>query len=66
VRSETLTFLTQAGIDAIDPLPALQAVIASGVNPYPETDPHPNASGYGAVARAVATRLRHDGFGGSP
>jgi len=66
VRSETLTFLNQAGIDAIDPLPALQAVIASGINPYPETDPHPMAPGYEALARAVATRLRHDGFGGSP
>lgn len=66
VRSETFTFLSRAGIDAIDPLPALQAVVASGINPYPETDPHPIASGYEAIARAVATRLQRDGFGTSP
>ncbi len=66
VRSETLAFLSRAGIDAIDLLPALQAVIASGTNPYPESDPHPIAPGYRAIARAVADRLQHDGFRGSP
>jgi hypothetical protein len=67
VRSETLTFLGRAGIDVIDPLPVLQAVIASGVTAYPDTfDGHPIRQGYEAIARAVAARLQHEGFGTSP
>ena len=63
VRSETLSFLKAGGIAAIDPLPALEGVVAAGVNPYPATaDPHPIAAGYEAIARTAAERLRHDGF----
>jgi hypothetical protein len=67
-RSRVLTFFEQHGIEAIDTLPAQEAVIASGVNPYYDEESnqgangHPIQQGYNAIARAIAERLRQDGF----
>ncbi len=58
-RTRALAFFNRERIPAIDTLPALEAVIASDVNPYREnTDGHPVAVGYGAIARAVGERLQ--------
>ncbi len=60
-RRRAMAFFTREGISTIDALPALEALIASGVNPYPEkADGHPVARGYDAIARAVSARLGKD------
>lgn len=65
-RRRAMAFFTREGIRTIDTLPALEAMIASGVNPYLEnTDGHPAARGYDAIARAIAARLQRDGAGES-
>ena len=62
-RARAFGFFGQVHIDTIDALPALQALIVSGINPYHENwDGHPVALGYDAIARAVAERLRRDGL----
>ena len=67
VRSRAFAFFKRNSINVIDTLPQLEALIASGLNPYPENaDDHPMAPGYNAYALAVAERLEHDGLGGSP
>ncbi|MBU6434114.1 MAG: hypothetical protein KJS98_12455, partial [Nitrospirae bacterium] len=63
-RSNALAFFAREHIATIDTLSALEALIASGVNPYPEDgDGHPRQAGYDAIARAVAERLERDGIG---
>ncbi len=67
VRSKTLMFFERHDVRAIDTLPALQAVIASGRNPYAETnDGHPIPLGYEAIARAIAERLLQHEFSIQP
>jgi hypothetical protein len=63
-HGRALAFFERAGISTIDVLPALQGVIASGVNPYPsDSNGHPVKAGYEAIARAVAQRLMSAGLG---
>ncbi len=63
-RASAIAYLTGEGIPAIDALPALQSLIASGGNPYLENaDGHPVRIGYEAIARAAAQRLSDDGLG---
>jgi len=63
-RSDALVFFAREHIATIDTLPALETLIASGVNPYREdADGHPVQAGYDAIARAFAERLRRDGMG---
>lgn len=63
-RSSAREFFAREHIPTIDTLPALESVIASGVNPYPkDADGHPIQAGYDAIARAVAERLERDGMG---
>lgn len=62
-RKRAMTFFIRNGIRTIDTLPALEAMIASGVNPYetPKRDyGHPVGRGYDAIARVVSTRLKAD------
>lgn len=62
VRRRAMTFFTREGVNVIDTLPALEAMIASGVNPYLEnSDGHPVARGYDRIASAIAARLQKDG-----
>ena len=62
-RARAIAYLTGEGIPAIDTLPALQSLIASGGNPYLENaDGHPARIGYEAIARAAAQRLGDDGL----
>lgn len=66
VKSRAFAFFRQNRIDVIDTLPPVEALIASGINPYTAgPDDHPLAPGYNAFARAVADRLHHDGLGRS-
>lgn len=61
VRRRAMTLFTREGINVIDTLPALEAMITSGINPYPENaDGHPVPRGYDAIARSVAARLEKD------
>ncbi len=63
-RSNASAFFAREHIATIDTLSALEGLIASGVNPYPEdADGHPVRAGYDAIARAVAERLESDGIG---
>jgi lysophospholipase L1-like esterase len=64
VRAQIGTALRGRGLETMDPLPAMRALLATGdqrrkpVNPYPETwDGHPAAAGYTAVSLAVAETL---------
>jgi len=62
-RVRALSFFERHDIRAIDTLPALQAAIANGRNPYrSDGDGHPVAAGHDAIATAVAERLGHDGL----
>ncbi len=62
-RTEAFDFFTRQGIWMIDTLPALEAVIATGANPYlKNADGHPVQPGYDAIALAVADRLKQDGL----
>jgi hypothetical protein len=66
-RSRALRFFARHGVATIDTLPAQQAVVAAGLNPYEDdANGHPAPAGYEAIARAIATRLAHDGFGTPP
>ncbi len=63
-RNAALGFFAREGIATIDTLPALEALIASGINPYrQDVESHPMGPGYDAIARAVAARLEQDGLG---
>ena len=63
-RANASAFFAREHIATIDTLPALEALIASSVNPYPKDgDGHPVQAGYDAIARAVAERLERDGIG---
>jgi hypothetical protein len=63
-RSRAVAFFTRAHVDTIETLAALQAPIASGLNPYREDwDGHPVELGHEAIARVVVERLHRDGFG---
>jgi len=58
-RTKIITELGHEGIHVIDPLPALQAMLESGVNPYPDdADGHPLAEGYKAIAESVSRVLQ--------
>lgn len=60
-RSRLVEFLAGERIPVIDVLPALQALVIAGVNPYKEdADGHPIAPGYEAIARTVVTHLREE------
>jgi hypothetical protein len=60
-RMSAVQFFEQSGIDVIDTLPALEALIASGINPYwDNADGHPREAGHKAIAAAVARRLEAD------
>lgn len=57
-RRATTAFLDENGIEYLDALPALQAQLASGPQPYHlNHDGHPNEHGHRAIARMVAERL---------
>jgi hypothetical protein len=61
-RGRAIEYFRREGISTVDTLPAFEAMIASGVNPYPENhDGHPVAGGYDAIARAVSSQLEKDG-----
>jgi len=50
--------LDDLGIEYLDVLPSLEAVLVSGVQPYPVgRDGHPNKHGYAAIAAAIDTFL---------
>jgi hypothetical protein len=64
IREQIETYLAKRGIETIDPLPEMRALLApqDGVravtNPYPETwDGHPAAAGYTAMTRAIAAAI---------
>ncbi len=66
IRAQLDTALRERGVETIDPLPAMRALLAADdrrrepVNPYPETwDGHPAAAGYTAVSGAVTEALSH-------
>lgn len=60
-RASAAAFFAREGIATVDTLPALEQVIDSGVNPYPEdADGHPARAGYDAIARTVAGGLEGD------
>jgi hypothetical protein len=62
-RNSAFEFLHRNDISMIDTLPALEAAIAKGVNPYrDDADGHPVDAGNTAIAEAVAQRLGADGF----
>ena len=55
VRESLLAFLGERGIAAVDLGPALSEAVLSGTVAYPnDWDGHPNATGDGVIARAVA------------
>jgi len=57
----TKEFLERGKIEYVDALPALEAAVEKGVEPYPITwDGHPNALGHLAIARRVAASLGQD------
>ena len=61
-HAKASAFFAREHVAMIDTLPFFEAVIASGINPYPEdADIHPVEAGYDAIVRAVAERLEHDG-----
>lgn len=63
-QSNAFQFFEQHGIDVIDSLPALEALIARGINPYwDDANGHPGEAGHKAIAEAVAQRLDRDGIG---
>jgi hypothetical protein len=63
-HAKASAFFAREHIAMIDTLPYFEAVIASGINPYPEdADIHPVEAGYDSIVRAVAERLEHDGVG---
>jgi hypothetical protein len=64
IRAQIRTALRERGVETIDPLPAMRALLAADdrrrkpVNPYPETwDGHPAVAGYAAVSLAVTEKL---------
>lgn len=58
-RAEIAAFLDQRGLARVDVLPALEAAIARHEPLYPpDADGHPQSSGYGVIAQAVAAALR--------
>jgi len=64
VRTRIETALRERGIEVVDALPAMRALLAAqdpnvaAVNPYPETwDGHPAAAGHAAVSRVVADAI---------
>jgi hypothetical protein len=64
IRAQLDPALRERGVETIDPLPAMRALLAADdrrrepVNPYPETwDGHPAAAGYTAVSGAVTEAL---------
>lgn len=62
-RQQAQARLSARGIAWIDTAPALEAALRAGVAAYPQTsDSHPNAAGYAALARAVASSLGGDGL----
>jgi lysophospholipase L1-like esterase len=63
IRSRLAQFLRERGIPSADALPALQASIARGVQPYPESpDGHPNPAGQRVIADAVAAEMARLGL----
>jgi hypothetical protein len=63
IRANAMGFFERERIARIDMLPALEALIAAGVNPFAtDADGHPAQAGYNAFADAVVERLRQDGF----
>lgn len=63
-RANAQDFFAREHIATIDTLPALQALISSGINPYPnDADGHPVEAGYNAIANLVSERLERDSIG---
>ena len=64
VRKHASQFCNRLGIFTVHTLPALEAAISSGTNPYPQDeDGHPVEAGHNAIAEAIARTLNRDGFG---
>jgi len=64
VRKHASQFCNRLGIFTVDTLPALEAAISSGTNPYPQDeDGHPVEAGHNAIAEVIARTLERDGFG---
>lgn len=64
IRARLDAALRERGIDVVDALPVMRALLAvhepngAAVNPYPETwDGHPAAAGHAAVSRVVADAI---------
>lgn len=64
IRARIESALRERGVETIDPLPAMRALLATDdrrrkpINPYPETwDGHPAAAGYTAVSLVVVEAL---------
>lgn len=57
--AELMAFLDREGIERLDLVPVLEAKIDQHVQLYPlDADGHPQASGYGVIAEAVARQLK--------
>lgn len=58
VRSTAEERLRRGGVEYVDTLPVLRAMLSKGVMPYPpSSDGHPNEAGHAALAQAVAGYL---------
>jgi len=53
-KAELTQFMAQQKIAHVDVLPALEAQVAKSTHLYPKDDGHPQGTGYGVIARAVA------------
>jgi lysophospholipase L1-like esterase len=57
-KAKVVRFLSEQGIAYLDVAPALEAEIARHVQLYPaDSDGHPQATGYGVIAKAIASAL---------
>lgn len=58
-KAEVVRFLTEQSIAHVDVIPALEAQIARHVQLYPaDSDGHPQGTGYGVIAEAIASAVR--------
>lgn len=57
-RAETFKFMTDNHIASVDPLPALQRSVGSGLYAISARDMHPGKNGYRVIGEAVAEYLK--------